>query len=76
MSTLYRNKVLNAAPTLLHWGGGAQVFCITVQPPIKDPPYKGHNRKNLPIKDTFPGPAGVLITPLIPLGPLKLLVLY
>ena len=31
-------------------------FCYTVEPPIKDPPNKGHNRKNLPIKDTFPGP--------------------
>ena len=28
----------------------------TVEPPIKDPLNKGHNRKSLPIKDTFPGP--------------------
>ena len=31
----------------------------TVEPWIKDPPNKGHNRKNLLIKDTFPGPKNV-----------------
>ena len=35
---------------------GIDRFDCTVEPPIKDPPSKGHNRNNLSTKDTFQGP--------------------
>ncbi len=31
-------------------------ICTTVEPPLMDTAYKGHNRKNLHIKDMFKGP--------------------
>ena len=43
-------------PTVCMHGGDT----YTVEPPIKDTPNKGHNRKNLSIKDTFYGPKVLL----------------
>ena len=36
------------------------MYMYTVEPPIVDPPNKGHNRNNLSVKDTSFGPKCLL----------------
>ena len=48
------------------------MYSITVEPLIKDPPRRGHNRNNLSTKDTLQSPKCLFPILLIHFEPLKI----
>ena len=55
--TISLSSISLQTPSVIAWNAYDYIQSrFTVEPPIKDPPSKGHNRNNLSTKDTFQGP--------------------